>query len=428
MKISNLSTRQKIIGLLILVGLVVGIYSVFFNKKSPAVQYQTSTVQKGTIVNSISTSGTISGGNNTTIYTSASGLVTKVYVKNGDKVTQGQKLADIKLDQDAQQKQTAAWASYLNSKNSAVSSKTNKLSLQSQLESARKSVLDAQTAVDNMNTSNKTYTDLEKQSIQSTLTTARQNFTVAEQKYNQADSSIASSQAQSTSSWLAYQQNSPTITAPANGVLSNFTLTPGISVGNLATSTSSNSSNATQAIGIIVNPNNQITASVNLTEIDVVNAVPGQKVTITMDAFLDKTFTGKILAINTNGQVSSGVTVYPTIIVLDSGLPNMYPNMAINAQIIIQTKNDVLSVPSSAIQTSNGQSVVKIKKDNQISEVTVETGISDSTNTEIISGLNEGDTVVTSTTNTQTNTSNSNSSATSIFGGSAGGQFRMRGN
>jgi multidrug efflux pump subunit AcrA (membrane-fusion protein) len=140
-----------------------------------------------------------------------------------------------------------------------------------------------------------------------------------------------------------------------------------------------------------------------------------------MDAFADKTFTGQVLAINTNGQSSSGVTSYPTIIVFDNSLPNMYPNMSISANIIIDSKTDVLTVPSSSIKTTNGESIVSVMKDNKISSVVVETGLSDATNTEIISGLNEGDTVVTSTSTAKT----TNTSTTkSVFSGNGmGGGF-----
>lgn len=380
-----------------------------FSKASAPPQHQTALVQRGTLISSINASGTISGGNNTTIYTSASGLVTKVYVKNGDKVTQGQKLADIKLDQDAVAKQSSAWASYLNAKNNYENALINKASLVASVDSSNKAVMDAQNAVNTMNenisngignpSTRKSYTDLEKNSITSTLTIARQNYNIANQKLAQADQSIAAALAQKTSAWHAYQQTSPTITAPASGIISNFALTPGISLANLSSTSSSSGSGSsnTQSVGVITNPDNLITANVDLTEIDVVKAQPGQKVTLTMDAFPGKTFTGKILAINTNGKSSSGVTTYPATIVFDSGLPTMYPNMAVTAQIITGVRDDVLMVPNAAVKTSAGQSTVQVLKDNQPSTVVVEIGTGNDTHTEIVSGLNPGDTVITNT-------------------------------
>jgi len=409
----------KVIILILVIGLAYFFINKLFLSKSSAPEYKTSQVTKTNIVNTISTSGSISSGSNTSIYTSASGQVTKVYVKNGDTVKQGQKIAEIKLDQDGQKKSTSAWASYLSAKNAVTSAEQNKLSLENQVDSAKKSVMDAQNSVDKIN--DKSYSDLEKQSIQSTLTINQKSQTIAEQKYNSADSAIAVAKAQLSSAWYSYQQSSATIYAPAAGVLSNFALTTGMSVANLASSSSSSSSNSdsTQSVGIITNPKNQITASVSLTEIDVVKVKPGQKVTLTMDAFADKTFTGQVLAINTNGQSTSGVTTYPTIIVFDSSLPNMYPNMSVTANIIIDSKTDVLAVPSASIQNNNGQSVVKVLKDNQVSEVNIETGISDNAQTEITSGLSEGDIIITSTSTTK-NTSTT-TSTTSVFSGSMGG-------
>ncbi len=427
------------IGLIAAIALILWFgYKSITSSQSTSPQYVTSTVTKGTVISSISATGSIAGGNNTTIYTSASGEVIKVYVKNGDKVTQGQKLADLKLDQDAVQKKTTAWAAYLNAVNSAKSAEINKLSLVSAVDSANKSVMDAQNSVNSMNenitngsgnpSTRKSYTDLEKNSITSTLSLAKQNYEIANQKLAQADSAIATAKAQVSAAWYAYQQSSSTITAPASGTIANFALTPGISIGNLSTDSSSNS-NATQSVGVITNPNNQITASVSLTEIDVVKAAPGQKVTLTMDAFPDMTFTGKILAIDTNGQANSGVTSYPTTIVFDSGLPNMYPNMAVSANIITDFKNDVLFVPSTAVQTTDGVSTVKVLKDNQVSIVPVEIGLVGNSDTEIISGLDEFDTIITSTIKSSSTTKTTTGATNSVFSsgmGAGGGQIRMQ--
>lgn len=404
----------KIIIPIIIIGLIYFIFTKIISSQNSTPQYKTAQVTKTNIVSTISSSGSITSGSNTSIYTSASGQVTKVYAKNGDTVKQGQKIALIALDQDGQKKQTTAWASYLSAKNSLASANQNKLSLQNQLDSANLTLAGSQDAVNKINDQSRT--DLEKNNINSTLTISQRSLIIAEQKYATADSAIAVAKAQLSSAWFAYQQTSNTIVAPANGILSNFALTAGMSVANLA-STSSSTSDATQSVGIITNPKNQITASVSLTEIDVIKVKAGQKVSITMDAFADKTFTGQVLAINTNGQSTSGVTSYPTIIVFDTSLPNMYPNMSVSANIIVDSKTDVLTVPSSSIKTTNGESVVSVMKDNQISEVTVETGISDTTQTEIISGLNEGDAVITSTSTTKT----TSTTTKSVFSGSGFG-------
>lgn len=419
-KFLSLPLLVKIILPIILVGLIYFISSKLFPSNDSTPTYKTAQVTKGNIISTISATGSITSGNNTSIYTSASGEVVDVYVKNGDTVTQGQKIAQIKLDQDGQKKQTTAWASYLSAKNSVNSSQQNKITLENQLLSAQRTLAAAQDAVDKIN--DYTKSDLEKDNININLTIAQNALTVAQQKYDSADSSTAVANAQLSSSWYSYQQSSNIIYAPASGVLTNFALTKGMSVANLSSdSSSSTNSDATQSVGIITNPNNQITASVSLTEIDVTKVKAGQKVSLTMDAFPDLFFTGQVLAINTNGQSSSGVTSYPTIIVFDNSLANMYPNMSVSANILIDSKNDILTVPSSSIQTSNGESFVKVLKDGQVSEVIVTTGLSDSTNTEITSGLNQGDTVITSTSTNNKTSSTTSTTTKSVFSGSGGG-------
>jgi multidrug efflux pump subunit AcrA (membrane-fusion protein) len=161
-------------------------------------------------------------------------------------------------------------------------------------------------------------------------------------------------------------------------------------------------------------------ASVSLTEVDITSVKANQKVTMTLDAYEDKTFTGKVLSVNTSGNVSSGVTSYPVTILLDPVNVEIYPNMAVNADIITDVKNDVIVVDSTAVTTTNGESSVQVKKDNKVTTVKVETGISNDSQTEIISGINEGDDVVTSVVNA-TSTSQTSNNTTSPFSGLGGG-------
>lgn len=425
-KFLSLSLPLKIIIPLVTVGLIYFLINKIFFSQNPEPQYKTAQVQKGNIIQTISATGSITSGNNTSIYTSASGVVSALYAKNGDTVKQGQKIAQIQLDLDGQKKQSTAWASYLSAKNAVASAEQNKLTLQNQLELSQLAFDEAQDAVNKINDFTKT--DLQKETINTDFSTSQRSLALAGQKYASADSAITIAKAQLSAAWYSYQQSSNIIYAPATGILTNFALSKGMSVTNLSSdSTNSTGSSATQSVGIISNPNNQTTASLSLTEIDVVSVKPGQKVTMTMDAFPDKTFTGEVLAINTNGQSSSGVTSYPTIVVFDNSLDKMYPNMSVSANIIIDSKTDVLTISTSAIRITDGISTVKVLKDGQISEVIVETGISDNTNTEIISGINEGEIVVLSTTSGTTGTGTSTSTTKSVFSGSGiGGMGGMR--
>lgn len=361
------------------------------NQQQP--QYQTAQVEKGTLITSVSASGTVSQGSSVGITTAATGIVSNVYVADGDIVSQGDKIADITLDIASQQKQAAAWSSYLSAKNSLVSSQNNLNSLNSAMWKTQQTFINGAVAR-GLTVDDPTY-------IQQSS-----DWALAENQYKNQKEVIVQAQAALNSAWLSYVQLSSVITAPISGRVSGLTLTSGLPI------------NGEGALGAIVLEQGQSQVNVNLTEIDVTKVAPGQKVTLTLDVFPDKTFTGKIVAINTNGSVSSGVTTYPATIAFDTTVATIYPNMAANATIITDVKNNVILVPSAAVQTTNGQSTVRVMREGQITPVTVEIGDSNDTQTEIVSGINEGDTVITVQTGATTPGS---TGATSPFGNTRGG-------
>lgn len=401
----KLHTSKKKLTILVLLVIALGFAGwKFFSNKSSAPQYQSEAATKGTLVTSVSASGTVTSGNMMTITTQATGVVTAVYVKNGDHVIQGQKIADINLDQNAQQRQTQAWASYLSAKSSLASAQANINTLQATLfQTNQKLINDA--VERNLTVGDPTYIQENAAWLQ------------AEDNYNNQATVISQAQANLTSSWYTYQQISPTITAPISGVIGNLTLAPGFPI----LSPSSTTTTSSQKVGTIILPQGHIQATVDISEIDAPKVASGQKVTMTLDAFPNETFTGKIVLVDTNGSVSSGVTTYPATILFDTDVQNVYPNMAVTAKIITSVKNDVILVPSSAVQTTSGQSTVRVLKGGQLSSVPVQVGASNDTQTEITSGVSEGDQIVTSVINSSTTgTSGTSASPFGALGGNRG--------
>src|SRR5258705_11077589 len=87
---------------------IVLVIALFFylRSRSPSTatpQYQTAQVERGTLIVSITGSGQVSNANSGSISTQASGVVTKIFVKNGDSVKQGTAIAEMQLDQNAMQ-------------------------------------------------------------------------------------------------------------------------------------------------------------------------------------------------------------------------------------------------------------------------------------------------------------------------------------
>ena len=413
---------------------------------SSKVTYQTATVEKGTLMNSISASGTITSGDTTYITTGASGTVSKVYVKNGDTVVKGQKLAEIDLDDIGQETQTTAWNNYQEAQVSVKTALTQKETDSITMLQKKQAMVEAENAKRDAHSGGWSpetvapYTDNELTIVDMQYDQAIATYQAAISNSSISGTNIALANAKASAAYRSYQQVSRTVISPASGILNNLTLAPGVTIGNAAStsitvssgtdSTSNSVSVSSQKIGAIKNPLGQYQATVTLTEVDVTSVLSDQKVTLTLDAFPDKSLTGTVLAVNTSGSVSQGVTSYTATILLDKTTLDIFTNMAVSADIITSTKTDVILVPSSAVQISPTDSYVQIQKDGKIIDVTVEIGDSNDTQTEIISGLSEGETVISSViSNTPSNSTNTRSSeTTSPFGGtgSFGGSFQGR--
>lgn len=425
MKESFLKTSliKKIIIIAVILGIVWFGYTKFFGAKTNTVQYQTAQSQRGTLVVSVTGSGQVSTANSGTISTLATGVISKLYVKDGDEVKMGDKIADVELDMNGQQNVAQAWSNYQNAKNNLDAAKANLYSTQSTMFTNWDTFMNLATNSIYQN-GDGTPNDANRSAGQ--FHVAQDDWLSSEAKFKNQQNVVNQTQTAANAAWLSYQQTSPTIYAPISGIVSGFSLQEG-SVIVESTNTSNSAQSATKIANIKTKALPMVT--INLTEIDVPNVALGDKATITFDALPTKTFTGKVVSIDTAGVTSSGVTTYPTVIKLDTDSNQVLPNMAASASIITQTKNDVLSVPVSSVKTaSDGTTYVQVMKNGKPQQVTVETGISSDTQTEILSGISEGDTVVTATIQSTTGTQSSTQTASPFGGGlGGGGTFRLGG-
>jgi len=399
----------------IIVGAIVAIFIVIrLTNKTSKPSYQTAAATKGTLVVSVTASGTIVPTNNIDVTTTANGQISKVYVKEGDGVTKGKKLFDITLDAAGEQRQAQAYASYIQATTALANAKANYYTLQaSEFSTNQKFINDA--VARSLVTTDPTY-------IQE-----NDAWLAAEANFNTAQDAINQAQANLENSAIAYQQASSTVIAPVSGTVENITVVAGMAITNSTTTSSSGTSTNSTTIASIKTPGNPV-ATVNIAEVDVAKVKAGQKATLTFDSIANQTFTGIVAGINKLGIVSSGVTSYPATIQFDSTSDAILPNMSVSASIITDIKDNVITVPTSAITTQNGQSVVRELVNGQLTFIPVATGEASDTDTEITQGLNEGDTVITSIM-TPTTTSNGTSpfSGNRGFGGFGGGVVRIGG-
>lgn len=421
-QIKKLSLIKKII--LSVIILIIGYFllSKFFFNSNNKTFYQTEKAARGTLVITVTGSGSVASTNSSNITTSATGVVKNIYVKDGDVVKTGDKIAELDLDLEGQQKSSQAWASYQSAKNSLQTAKDNLYTVQSDLFTKWQSHFDLATSSLYEN-SDGTPNTPERES-QTDYKVSEDNWLASEAKYKAQQKAIEQAQTSLNTAWYAYQQASPIIYAPISGTVSGLSL----QIGTVINSQSSNNTSATTNKIANIKTNALPTLSINLTEIDIPKIKIGDKATVTFDAFSDKTFTGKVISIDTVGSVSSGVTNYPIVILLDTNSNAILPNMGVSANIITNTKDDVLLVSSSAIKTdSNNKNYVQILKNGKPVDQTVETGPASDSQTEIISGLSEGDIVITSTSQISSTTTQQTRSVFGGFGGGGGGNVRMQG-
>jgi HlyD family secretion protein len=184
-------------------------------------------------------------------------------------------------------------------------------------------------------------------------------------------------------------------------------------------------------------------ATVSLNEIDIVSVSEGQNVNLTFDAISGLTIQGEVNKIYSVGNVNSGVVSYDVEVMFKQDDERVKTGMSVNLEIITNSKKDILTVPSEAINTRNGKSYVEVFEipventanpngviaTSKIIRKEIEVGITDDTLTEIISGLNEGDQIILKTTSIQSSSSSSGVSTGGRNGGGMipGGGVRMGG-
>ncbi len=140
----------------------------------------------------------------------------------------------------------------------------------------------------------------------------------------------------------------------------------------------------------IIDPNKmQIEAL--MSESDITYLHLDQKARITFDAFNDEVFDARITQIDPESTVLQDVTYYRTILTLEKPDERMRSGMSVDVDIIIQQKENVLTVPLRFVRSDDMGDYVFIKKGEVFEKQYVSTGVEgDNGNVEILKGLVEG--------------------------------------
>ncbi len=390
-----MKNRKKIVIIVAVLFLTIT-STIFVLNANGKVEYVFETVkaEKGSISNTVTATGTLEATNTVVVGTQVSGVIEKLYVDFNSKVKKGQLIAEL-----------------------------DKSTLQSNLENAEADLSNAEADLEyQKSTFERNKKLFEKQMI------SESDYDLSRFNYKKSEASLKSAKANLNRA----QQNLSyaNIYAPIDGIVTNRAVEEGQTVA---------ASMSTPELFTIVNDLTEMQVEADVDEADIGVVKEGQRVEFTVDAFSDETFSGKITQVRLQPKESSNVITYTVIVTVANQELKLKPGMTASITAYVQEVKDVLVLSGKAIrftpdreimmdyfdtlpenerpqprtgqrqeiqegvsdedhskELSENMKMVWIKNGDLMKPMMVETGITDGTNLEILSGLSEGDEIVTS--------------------------------
>ncbi|MDY6800562.1 MAG: efflux RND transporter periplasmic adaptor subunit [Bacteroidota bacterium] len=374
---------------------VAGILSAFIYLKNGKSEYVFSTVkvEKGSISNTITATGTLEATNTVVVGTQVSGVIEKLYVDFNSVVKKGQLIAEL-----------------------------DKSTLQSSLENAEADLERSEANFEYQASC------LERNKVlydKDLLAKSDYDLVLFNYKTSKAEVKSAKANLERAQRNLSYAS----IYSPIDGVVLNRAVEEGQTVA---------ASMNTPELFTIVNDLSTMQVEADIDEADIGMVKAGQRVEFTVDAFPDETFQGEISEVRLQPTEVSNVITYAVIVEFENPELKLKPGMTASITSFIEEANDVLLVAGKATrftpdrklledymnqlasdeptkktdnlndneksapplrrikELSDSQKIVWIKNDNHVHPVVIEVGIDDGSNMQVISGLEEGDVIVTS--------------------------------
>jgi len=359
--------------------------------------WQLAEAMLGDLTISVSASGNIAVSNEVSLVFSTGGKVDKLYVEEGDKVSQGDTLA--KLDTGFLELALAGAEAAL-AQAEYILDKTENPFSKKEIRDARDDVHDAEEYLYyTRDMLAQAYLDNDEEAIsqwEAEVYLAQINLGIAEEMLDAMifdtdddEIEILEMQVDAAEQALAEAQkqlDEATITAPFDGLVAGVYVKEQDII-----------AAAMPIVYLIDSSNMELIAEVD--EIDIPDVKLGQRVIIEVDPLPSLELEGVVTFIGSLPIVEAGLVLYEAKIGFDvSPDSELKIGMSAIADIIIHQRSNVLLVPERAVtQDSQGNPMVRVMVNEQIEERSVGVGISDGYHTEIISGLQEGDVVVVET-------------------------------
>jgi multidrug efflux pump subunit AcrA (membrane-fusion protein) len=329
---------------------------------SPGIATATTTTLRQTL----SSSGTIEPAQQDNLNFAVSGQVTAVNIAAGQKVTAGQALATV--NSAALAATVAEAQASLSSDQARVTSDESSSDNSAQVAADEAAVTAAQNQLTNAQSA------LAEATLTSPITgtVASVALTVGQQ--------VSGSSGSSGSSGGSSGSGSGTTGGTGGGSAATGSSTSG-----------SSSSSGTAQVVVISNGSYVVNASVDDTEVGQVKV--GDQAVITPGSGTSTAY-GTITSVALLADSSSSVPSYPVTIGVTGTPTGLYPGASASVEIIVKQLSNVLVVPTTAIHQANGKSTVYQLTDGKQSTTTVTTGTTVGGQTQILTGLADGDKVV----------------------------------
>lgn len=358
------------------------------------VSVETAKIERGTISNTITATGTLEAIKTVNVGTQVSGVIEKIFVDFNSLVKKGQLLAQL-----------------------------DETPLLAQLEQSKASVDQAQAQVKYQKATYERYKALIAKKL-----IAQSDFDLAEYNYNNALGSLSNAESMYDKNKinLSYAR----IYSPIDGIILDRAVDEGQTVA---------ASFNTPTLFTIANDLTQMRVEAKIDEADIGQVRNGQRVEFTVDAFPLRKFSGSVTEIRLQPVSSANVITYTVVINAPNPEKVLMPGMTANATFFVTEKKDIVLVPAKAVRFTPDQAVldtynqssagngaqasdllsppinkdtfkdqqavgegktVWIKKGTRIQPLKITVGVTDEIHYEVLSGLTEGDEVVVSATTT----------------------------
>lgn len=333
-------------------------------KEAPVMDYETARVEKATIGNSVTATGTIEPVTKVEVGTQVSGIIDKIYVDYNSVVHKGQIIAEL-----------------------------DKTNLMSELNSAKSNLAGAKGDLDYQRANYKRIKALYDKELVSgnEYDTALLSLRQAESTYAQRKEAVSKAQTN-----LGYA----IITSPIDGIIISKAVEEGQTVA---------ASYSTPTLFTIAQDLTDMRVIADVDEADIGEVEVGQRVSFTVDAYPGETFEGQVTQVRLEATTESNVVTYEVVISASNKDLKLKPGLTANVTIFTLERNNIVSVPTKAlrftptkemlnpgekIEDCQGAHKVWVREGKTLKAYAVKTGITNGTRTQIVSGIKEGAEVI----------------------------------